>query len=121
MISKDGISVDSNKVDTTVKRSRSTNVLEVRNFLGLASYYRRFVEGFSYIVVPLTCLTKKGIKFEWREECKRSFEELKKRFISALILILPSRNEGFAIYNDTSKKWLECVLMQYGKIVAYAS
>ncbi|GJU24901.1 reverse transcriptase domain-containing protein [Tanacetum coccineum] len=88
---------------------------------GLAGYYRRFVEGFSRLALPLTQLMRKGEKFVWTDERQESFEELKRRLVSALILTLPSGSGGFQIYSDASKKGLGCVLMQHGKVIAYAS
>jgi hypothetical protein len=90
---------------------RPTNVSEVRSFLGLAGYYRRFVEGFSCIATPLTRLTRKNAKFEWTNECERSFQELKERLVSAPVLTIPSSSSGFVIYSDASHKGLGCVLM----------
>ena len=87
----------------------------------MAGYYRWFVEGFSRIAAPLTRLTQKGVKFEWTEDCEQSFQELKQWLVSAPILTIPIRNEGFTLYSDASKKGLGCVLMQHGKVVAYAS
>ncbi|GJR91743.1 putative reverse transcriptase domain-containing protein [Tanacetum coccineum] len=84
-------------------------------------YYRRFVEGFSRLALPLTKLMRKGEKFVWNEEREKSFEELKQRLVSAPILTLPSGSGGFQIYSDASKKGLGCVLMQHGKVIAYAS
>nr|GEV15693.1 putative reverse transcriptase domain-containing protein [Tanacetum cinerariifolium] len=84
-------------------------------------YYRRFVEGFSRLALPLTKLIRKGKKFVWNEEREKSFEELKKRLVFAPILTLPSGSGGFQIYSDASKKGLGCVLMQHGKVIAYAS
>jgi hypothetical protein len=121
VISKDGISVDPKKVEAVVEWNRPNNVTEIRSFLGLASYYRRFVEGFSHLAMPLTCLTQKGVKFEWSEECEQSFQELKRRLVSAPILTIPDGSGGFIIYSDASKKGLGCVLMQHGRVVAYAS
>ncbi|GJU94170.1 putative nucleotidyltransferase, ribonuclease H [Tanacetum coccineum] len=94
---------------------------EVRSFLGLAGYYRRFVEGFSLLALPLTKLMRKGEKFVWNEEREKSFEELKRRLVSSPILTLPSGTGGYQIYSDASKKGLGCVLMQHGKVIAYAS
>ena len=94
---------------------------KVRSILGLAGYYRRFVEGFSHLAMPLTSLTQKGAKFEWTKKCEESFQELKKRLVSAPILTIPSGNGGFTIYSDASKKGLRCVLMKHEKVVAYAS
>ena len=121
VISKDGITVDPNKIEAVVNWDRPTNVSEVRSFLGFASYYRRFVEGFSRITAPLTQLTRKNVKFEWNEECEKSFQELKRRLVTTPMLIIPSSIGGFVIYSDASHKGLGCVLMQNGKLVAYAS
>ncbi|OMO80899.1 reverse transcriptase [Corchorus capsularis] len=121
VVSKDGISVDTEKVKAIVEWSRPTNAIEVRSFLGLAGYYRRFVEGFSSIAMPMTKLTRKGAKFEWTKECEKSFKELKERLTSANVLNVPDGSGGFTIYSDASKKGLGCVLMQNGKVVAYAS
>ncbi|GKC22045.1 putative reverse transcriptase domain-containing protein, partial [Tanacetum coccineum] len=117
----DGITMDPVKVEAITKWPRPTTVTKVRSFLGLAGYYRRFVEGFSLLALPLTKLMRKGEKFVWNEERENSFEELKKRLISSPILTLPSRTGGYQIYSDASKKGLGCVLMQYGKVIAYAS
>ena len=73
VISKDGIIVVPNKIEAMVIWNRSTNVSEVRSFLGYACYYRRFVEGFSRIAAPLTQLTRKNVKFKWKEECEKCF------------------------------------------------
>ncbi|GJW80659.1 retrotransposable element Tf2 [Tanacetum coccineum] len=75
-----------------------TTVIDVRSFLGLAGYYRHFVEGFSRLALPLTQLMRKGEKFVWTDERNESFEELKQRLVSALILTLPSGSGGFQIY-----------------------
>ncbi|CAL9019528.1 unnamed protein product, partial [Prunus brigantina] len=91
------------------------------DFLGLAGYYRRFVEGFSVIAAPLTRLTKKGVKFEWSDECEKSFTELKTRLTTAPVLTLPDDSGNFVIYSDASQQGLGCVLMQHGKVIAYAS
>ncbi|OMO65120.1 reverse transcriptase [Corchorus capsularis] len=121
VVSKDGISVDPEKVKAIVEWSRPTNATEVRSFLGLAGYYRRFVEGFSSIAMPMTKLTRKGAKFEWTKECEKSFKKLKERLTSASVLTVPDGSGGFTIYSDALKKGLDCVLMQNGKVVAYAS
>ena len=78
----------------------------------MAGYYRKFLKGFSKIALPLTVLTQKGKKFEWSEECERSFQELKETLTSAPILAIPEGTKGFTIYRDASKTGLGAVLMQ---------
>ncbi|XP_038975302.1 uncharacterized mitochondrial protein AtMg00860-like [Phoenix dactylifera] len=104
VISGDGISVDPAKVEAVVQWNKPTNVSEIRSFLEMAGYYRRFMEGFSSIAIPLTRLTQKGIKFEWTEDCERGFQELKKRLVTAPILTIPTGDDGFTIYSDASRK-----------------
>ena len=105
--------MDPAKVEAITTWSRPTTVTEVRSFLGFAGYYRRFMEGFSSLVLPLTQLMRKGVKFKWSEERQRSFEELKKRLVTAPILTLPAGTRGYQICSDTSKNGLGCVLMQH--------
>ena len=97
------------------------NVSEVKSFLGLAGYYRKFVEGFSKIAAPLTKLTRKDVKYDWVDACQLSFKELKGRLTSAPVLALPDERDGFVVYSDASWKGLGCVLMQNDKVIAYAS
>ena len=73
----DGIKVDPSKVEAVREWPRPRNASEVRSFLGLAGYYRRFVEGFSKIAAPMTELTRKNLKFIWSDKCEGSFQELK--------------------------------------------
>nr|GEX19453.1 putative reverse transcriptase domain-containing protein [Tanacetum cinerariifolium] len=115
IVSVDVITMDPSKVESITKWPRPTTVTEVRSFLGLAGYYRRFVEGFSRLALPLTQLMRKGEKFVWPDEREESFEELKRRLVSTPILTLPSGSGGFQIYGDASKKGLGCVLIQHGK------
>nr|XP_016457068.1 PREDICTED: uncharacterized protein LOC107780957 [Nicotiana tabacum] len=86
-----------------------------------AGYYWRFVENFSFIVAPMTKLTHKAVKFQWSDACERSFHELKKRLTSAPVLALLKGSEGYVVYCDASRVGLGCVLMQHGKVIAYAS
>ncbi|CAA0816393.1 Uncharacterized mitochondrial protein AtMg00860, partial [Striga hermonthica] len=88
---------------------------DVRSFLGLAGYYRRFIEGFSKIAQPLTNLTKKAVKFHWSPRCEESFQELKRRLTTAPVLSIPDPTFEFTIYSDASKMGLGCVLMQQGR------
>jgi hypothetical protein len=121
IISAEGISVDPRKVEAVLKWERPINITEIRSFLGLAGYYRRFIEGFSTIAIPMTRLTQKEIKWEWTQECEESFQELKKRLTTVSVLTLPSGTEGLVVYSDASKKGLGYVLMQHSKVIAYAS
>nr|GFC18111.1 putative reverse transcriptase domain-containing protein [Tanacetum cinerariifolium] len=88
IVSAEGIMMDPAKVKAITKWPRPTSVTEVSSFLGLAGYYRRFVEGFSRLALPLTKLMRKGEKFVWNEELEKSFEELKQRLVSAPVLTL---------------------------------
>ena len=121
VISADGVSVDPQKIEAVVNWKPPKNVLEVRIFLGLAGYYRKFVEGFSRIAAPLTKLTRKDVKYDWVDACQQSFEELKSRLTSAPVLALPNGKDGFVVYSDASRQGLGCVLMQNDRVIAYAS
>ena len=121
VVSTDGIYVDPQKVEAVANWEQPTTVTEVRSFLGLEGYYRRFIEGFSKIAGPLHCLTRKGVKFEWTDRCEGSFQTLKEKLTSALVLTLPKGNEGFEVYSDASRQGLGCVLMQHKRVVAYVS
>ncbi|CAA0838607.1 Uncharacterized mitochondrial protein AtMg00860, partial [Striga hermonthica] len=90
-------------------------------FLGLASYYRRFIEDFSKITLPLSQLTRKSVRFDWTDRCESSFQELKRRLTSAPVLTIPDPSRSFTIFSDASRQGLGCVLMQDGQVVAYAS
>ncbi|XP_015932206.2 uncharacterized mitochondrial protein AtMg00860-like [Arachis duranensis] len=95
VVSKGGISVDPSKVEVVMKWERPTTVTEIRSFLGLAEYYRRFIEGFSWIALPMTMLTRKEVSFVWTSECEESFQTLKQKLTSAPVLILPEPHELF--------------------------
>ncbi|KAL0537248.1 hypothetical protein IC582_026223 [Cucumis melo] len=121
VVSKAGVSVDPAKIEAVTGWTRPSTVSEVRSFLGLAGYYRRFVENFSRIATPLTQLTRKGALFVWSKACEDSFQNLKQKLVTAPVLTVPDGSGSFVIYSDASKKGLGCVLMQQGKVVAYAS
>ncbi|KAL0550232.1 hypothetical protein IC582_014736 [Cucumis melo] len=121
VVSSEGVSVDPAKIEAVTNWPRPSTVSEIRSFLGLAGYYRRFVEDFSRIASPLTQLTRKGTPFVWGPACERSFQELKQKLVTASVLTVPDGSGNFVIYSDASKKGLGCVLMQQGKVVAYAS
>ncbi|GJS04853.1 putative reverse transcriptase domain-containing protein [Tanacetum coccineum] len=94
---------------------------EIRQFLGLAGYYQRFIEGVSKIAKPMTKLTQKKVKFEWGDKQEAAFQLLKQKLCSAPILALPEGSEDFIAYCDASKKGLGAVLMQREKVISYAS
>jgi len=122
VVSKEGISVDPTKVEAVSTWPVPKNVTDIRSFLGLAGYYRCFVEGFSKIAAPLTALTRKGKKFEWTQKCEENFQELKRKLTSAPVLTIPDVDTGnFIIYSDAFRTGLGAVLMQKGNVVAYAS
>jgi hypothetical protein len=121
ILTAEGVAVDPEKVETVSNWRQPTNVSEIRSFLGLAGYYRRFIEGFSKIARPMTELLKKEKKFNWTESCEKSFQELKRRLTTTPVLTLPDIQQDFVVYCDASRQGLGCVLMQDGKVVAYAS
>ena len=121
VLSAGGISVDPAKIKSVMEWKAPTTQTEVRGFLGLAGYYRKFVEGFSSIARPMTQLLKKDKKFEWTPKCEECFQELKKRLVTAPILIMPDISKNFDVYCDASRLGLGCVLMQEGKVVSYLS
>ena len=89
--------------------------------MGLAGYYRRFVNEFSIIASPLTKLLKKDVKFEWNDKFQASFKQLKQLLIEALVLTQPTQGKEYTLYSDALRRGLGCVLMQDGKVMAYAS
>ncbi|XP_028798685.1 uncharacterized protein LOC114754106 [Neltuma alba] len=121
VVSAQGVAVDPNKVDAVLKWEVPRSVTEVRSFVGLAGYYRRFIQGFSQIAMPLTKLTKKDQPFVWTEKCESAFQELKTKLTTAPVLTLPTPGVPYVLYTDASLKGLGCVLMQNNKVVAYAS
>ncbi|KAL0546384.1 hypothetical protein IC582_016292 [Cucumis melo] len=121
VVPSEGVSVDPAKIEAVTNWPRPSTVSEIRSFLGLAGYYRRFVEDFLRIANPLTQLTRKGTPFVWSPAYESSFQELKQKLVTAPVLTVPNGSGSFVIYSDASKKGLGCVLMQRGKVVAYAS
>jgi hypothetical protein len=102
IISEGGISVDPSKVKDVLSWNTPQNVLDIRSFLGLAGYYRRFIEGFSKISKPMTELLEKGKPFEWTPRREASFQELKKRLTTTSVLTMLDMEKPFSIYCDAS-------------------
>jgi hypothetical protein len=121
VISGEGIAVDPAKVEAIMEWPAPTNVTEVRSFMGLAGYYRRFVEGFSKIANPITELQKKNKKFVWTEKCAEAFRRLKELLTTTPILKVPDMDADFLVCTDASKEGLGGVLMQDGRVIAYIS
>nr|GEV69809.1 reverse transcriptase domain-containing protein [Tanacetum cinerariifolium] len=121
VIDSKGIHVDPAKIESIKDWASPKTQTEIRQFLGLASYYRRFIKGFSKIAKSMTKLTQKGIKFDWGEKEENAFQLIKRKLCSAPILALPKGSEDFVVYCDASHKGLGAVLMQREKVIAYAS
>ena len=120
IVSAEGIRVDPAKIEAVVNWKPPRSVTEVRCFLGLVGYYRIFVKGFSVIASSLTKLLKKGVKFEWTNKCQDNFEQLKEILVEALVLTQSTRVKS-TLYSDALRISLGYVLLQDGKVVAYAS
>ncbi|XP_020256000.1 uncharacterized protein LOC109832919 [Asparagus officinalis] len=99
-ISKEGIAVDPLNVEAVVDWELPKTVTEIRCFLGLASYYRNFIQDFSKIATPLTRLTKKGIQFVCGPKCQNAFEILKAKLTTTPVLIIPRSDKTFVVYTD---------------------
>ncbi|KAH0636086.1 hypothetical protein KY289_036001 [Solanum tuberosum] len=96
IMSSEGIQVDSQKKKAVKQWPIPTSATDIRSFLGLVGYYRRFVEGFSSIASPLTKLTQKKVKFQWSDDCEKSFAELKTRLTTTPVLTLPEGSDAYA-------------------------
>ena len=115
------VSVDPEKVEVVMSWERPKSVFEIRSFLGLTGYYRRFIEDFSRLAALITRLTRKGVKFEWDDLCEKAFQELKRMLSLAPILIVLEQGQRYTVYCDAFRDGLGCVLMQSGRVVAYGS
>ncbi|XP_070042715.1 uncharacterized protein [Nicotiana tomentosiformis] len=116
-----GIKVDPKKIEAVQSWPHLTSATEIRSFLGLTGYYHRFVDGFSFIAAPLTRLTQKGSQFCWFNDCETSFQKLKTALTTTPVLVLSSDLGMYTVYCDGSCIGLGCVLMQEGRVIAYAS
>nr|GFC75445.1 putative reverse transcriptase domain-containing protein [Tanacetum cinerariifolium] len=121
VIDSQGIHMDPAKIESIKDWASPKTAIEIRQFLGLAGYYRRFIEGFSKIARPMTKLTQKKVKFEWGDKQEEAFQVIKQKLCSAPILALPEGSEDFVVYCDVSIKGLGAVLMQREKVIAYGS
>ena len=126
IVSRDGVHPDPGKVEKVANWPRPQTRKEVQQFLGLANYYRRFVQDFATIAKPLHRLTEKTARFEWTEECQASLDEIKSKLTSAPILAFPDFEKPFMLDTDASNTGLGGVLSQVQddgreRVVAYAS
>jgi hypothetical protein len=121
VISDQGVSTDPMKISAVVQWPTPSSAKELRSFLGLAGYYRKFVKNFGVISKPLTELLKKNVVFAWTSVHDKSFSALKKSLISAPILALPDFSKPFYIETDASGTGIGAVLMQGGHLLAYIS
>ncbi|WVZ57794.1 hypothetical protein U9M48_008136 [Paspalum notatum var. saurae] len=121
ILSEKGVAVDPSKVKDVLNWKQPETVTEIRSFLGLAGYYRRFIKDFSKTAKPMTSLTKKNAKYLWSSNCEEAFQTLKKLLTSAPVLAQPDVTKPFDVYCDASGNGLGCVLMQEGRVIAYAS
>ncbi|WVZ89803.1 LOW QUALITY PROTEIN: hypothetical protein U9M48_036162 [Paspalum notatum var. saurae] len=121
ILSEKGVAVDPSKVNDVLNWKQLETVTEIWSFLGLASYYRRFIKDFSKTAKPMTSLTKKNAKYVCSSNCEEAFQTLKKLLTSAPVLAQPDVTKPFDVYCDVSCNGLGCVLMQEGRVIAYAS
>jgi hypothetical protein len=121
IINREGWAVDPKKVTAILDWKAPKDVRGIKRFIGMAGYYRRFIEGFSKTARPMTTLLAKKVEFKWTLACQKSFETLKEKLTTTPVLILPDVHKSFSVYCDASYTGLGCVLMQEGRVVAYSS
>jgi hypothetical protein len=121
IISQAGIDVDPDKVQEVMNWKPPMTIHQIRSFLGLAGYYRRFIPDFSRIAKPITELLKKEAKFVWSQKCEDAFHALRQHLTTAPVLAQPDSSKPFDVYCDASGTGLGCVLMQDNRVIAYAS
>ncbi|XP_071709423.1 uncharacterized mitochondrial protein AtMg00860-like [Rutidosis leptorrhynchoides] len=121
IICAEGIKVDSSKIEDVMNWNSPKNLREIKSFLGLAGYYRRFIKDFSKIASSLTKLTRKDVSFQWGNERETAFQTLKSLLCQAPVLVLPEGSDDFVVYCDASLSGLGYVLMESDPVIAYAS
>nr|GEX51441.1 putative reverse transcriptase domain-containing protein [Tanacetum cinerariifolium] len=121
LINSQGLHVDPAKIEAVKNWASPTTPTEIRQFLGLAGYYHRFIKDFSKIAKSMTILTQKDKKFIWGKDQEMAFQILKQKLYEASILALPEGNDDFVVYCDASIQGLGAVLMQREKVITYAS
>jgi hypothetical protein len=120
MVSLEGIAVDPDKVQDVLDWKPPTSITQVRSFLGLVGYYRRFILNIFKITKPITKLLKKGTKYVWSEDCNEAFQTLKKLLTTSPVLGQPDIAKSFDEYCDASSTGFGCVLMYEGRVISYS-
>jgi hypothetical protein len=121
IINQEGLVVDPKKVTAILDWKAPKDVQGIKSFIGMAGYYRHFIQGFSKIARPMIALLAKKVEFKWTLACQESFEMLKQKLTTTPVLVLPDVHKPFSVYCDASYTGLGCVLMQEGRVVAYSS
>jgi hypothetical protein len=121
VISEEGVAVDPNKVKSIMEWPTPKDFSDIRSFMGLAGYYRRFIKGFSKFDYPITALQRKGVKFIWTPECEERFQSLKQLLTHAPMLKIANPDNDFLMCTNACKEGLRGVLMQDGSVVCYES
>ena len=121
IISKEGISVDPKKIEAIMNWPTPINVTDVRSFMGLVGYYKRFIEGFSKVAHAITSFQRKGVKFEWTSKCEESFQWLNNLLTNAPVLKVVDPEKDFVVCTDACGKGLGGVLMQDNHMICYES
>jgi hypothetical protein len=121
IINKEGLAVDPKKVADILNWKAPTDARGIKSFIGMAGYYRRFIEGFSKITEPMTALLGNKVEFKWTQKYQEAFEALKEKLTIAPVLVLPDVHKPFSVYCDACYTGLGCVLMQEGRVVSYSS
>jgi hypothetical protein len=121
VISVEGVVVDHEKIKAIMDWPTPRNVPEVRSFMGLDGYYRRFLKVFSNIGNPITSLQRKGKKFIWSLECEDNFQQLKNLLTNAHVLKIEDQEKDFLVCIDACNGGFSGVLMKYGQVILYES
>ena len=121
VISGGKVSPDPKKTQAVADWPTPTNVAQLRSFVGLATWFRKFIQGFSRLTLPLTALTKQNAPWVWTAECQAAFDAIKQALVSAPVLVLPDFNQPFSVVCDASDYGIGAVLLQNDRPVAYES
>jgi hypothetical protein len=97
IINREGLAVDPKKVTTILDSKAPKDVRGIKSFIGMAGYYRHFIEGFSKIARPMTALLAKKVEFKWTPACQESFEMLKQKLTTTPVLVLPDVHKPFSV------------------------